>query len=99
MSEVKKRVTVTLDPELLAWAEQLVEAGEARSVSAVVNEALADKVRRQENASILIEQDMHEARRRDPEEFERAMEWALGITGGPLPELPGDGATDGEAAA
>ncbi|MDA2803927.1 ribbon-helix-helix domain-containing protein [Nocardiopsis suaedae] len=98
MSEVKKRVTVTLDPELLAWAERLVESGEARSVSAVVNDAMADKVRRQANAGILIEEDMQEARRRDPEEFERAMEWALEVTGGPLPEREGEGA-DGEAAA
>lgn len=96
MSEVKKRVTVTLDPELLAWAEQLVESGEARSVSAVVNDAMADKVRRQANAGILIEEDMLEAQRRDPEEFERAMEWALEITGGPLPEHED---ADGEAAA
>ncbi|WP_017537715.1 MULTISPECIES: ribbon-helix-helix domain-containing protein [Nocardiopsis] len=93
MSEVKKRVTVTLDPELLAWAEQAVEAGEARSVSSVVNEALADKLRRQENAGVLIEQDLQQARERDPEEFERAMEWALGLTGESRPREAGpDGA-------
>lgn len=95
MSEVKKRVTVTLDPELLAWAEHVVEAGEARSVSSVVNDALAEKLRRQENAGVLIEQDLQQARERDPEEFERAMEWALGVTG----ESPSGEAGSDEAAA
>ena len=40
MSERKTRVTVTIDPGLAAYAEQLVAAGQADSVSAVVNSAL-----------------------------------------------------------
>jgi Arc/MetJ-type ribon-helix-helix transcriptional regulator len=40
MSERKTRVTVTIDPHLAEYAEQLVEAGKAPSVSAVVNRAL-----------------------------------------------------------
>lgn len=36
-------VTVDLDPDLVAYAEQLVAAGKAESVSAVVNEALQAK--------------------------------------------------------
>jgi Arc/MetJ-type ribon-helix-helix transcriptional regulator len=41
MSDRKARITVTIDPDLAAYAEQLVEAGKAPSVSAVVNDALA----------------------------------------------------------
>jgi Arc/MetJ-type ribon-helix-helix transcriptional regulator len=40
MSDRKTRVTVTIDPHLAAYAEQLVSAGKAPSVSAVVNDAL-----------------------------------------------------------
>jgi Arc/MetJ-type ribon-helix-helix transcriptional regulator len=46
MSERKTRVTVTIDPHLAAYAEHLVEAGKADSVSAVVNSALADRAER-----------------------------------------------------
>lgn len=46
MSGRKKRVTVTVDPHLVAYAERLVEAGKAPSVSAVVNDALARMVER-----------------------------------------------------
>lgn len=46
MSDRKTRITVTIDPGLVAYAEQLVEAGKAPSVSAVVNDALsADRLR------------------------------------------------------
>jgi Arc/MetJ-type ribon-helix-helix transcriptional regulator len=48
MSDRKTRITVTIDPGLVAYAEQLVEAGKAPSVSAVVNDALAaDRLRDQ----------------------------------------------------
>ncbi|HTR94661.1 MAG TPA: hypothetical protein VMI73_23260 [Trebonia sp.] len=43
MSERKTRLTVTIDPHLAAYAERLVDAGKAESVSAVVNGALADR--------------------------------------------------------
>ena len=46
MSDRKARLTVTVDPHLAAYAEQLVEAGKAPSVSAVVNDALAERVER-----------------------------------------------------
>ncbi|MGH3289148.1 MAG: hypothetical protein ACRDPD_31485 [Streptosporangiaceae bacterium] len=39
-------MTVTIDPRLAAYAEQLVEAGKAPSVSAVVNGALSERVER-----------------------------------------------------
>jgi Arc/MetJ-type ribon-helix-helix transcriptional regulator len=41
MSDRKTRITVTIDPDLAVYAEQLVAAGKAPSVSAVVNDALA----------------------------------------------------------
>ncbi|MFE3457391.1 hypothetical protein ACFXKD_07570 [Nocardiopsis aegyptia] len=82
MSEAKKRVTLTLDPELLEVAEAAVDAGEARSVSAWVNAALAEKKRRQERAQLLIEQDLAQARESDPQEYELAMQWAQDIAGG-----------------
>lgn len=46
MSDRKTRITVTIDPHLAAYAEQLVEAGKADSVSAVINSALADRAER-----------------------------------------------------
>lgn len=46
MSDRKTRVTVTIDPHLASYAEQLVEAGKADSVSAVVNSALSDRAER-----------------------------------------------------
>lgn len=46
MSERKTRVTVTIDPRLAAYAEQLVESGKAESVSAVINSALSERMER-----------------------------------------------------
>jgi Arc/MetJ-type ribon-helix-helix transcriptional regulator len=50
MSERKTRVTVTIDPDLAAYAEQLVNAGKASSVSAVVNNALEAERQRAQKA-------------------------------------------------
>ena len=46
MSDRKARITVTVDPHLAAYAEGLVEAGKADSVSAVVNGALSERAAR-----------------------------------------------------
>jgi hypothetical protein len=46
MSEKKARLTITVDPSLSAYAEHLVDAGQAASVSAAFNEAMAEKVYR-----------------------------------------------------
>lgn len=46
MSDRKARLTITVDPYLSAYAEQLVDAGQAASVSAVFNEAMAEKAYR-----------------------------------------------------
>jgi Arc/MetJ-type ribon-helix-helix transcriptional regulator len=50
MSERKVRLTITVDPHLSAYAEQLVDAGKAPSVSAVFNDALSEKERRDRQA-------------------------------------------------
>ena len=50
MSDRKTRVTVTIDPHLVAYAERLVEDGKAPSVSAVVNRALEAEVERDRDA-------------------------------------------------
>ena len=44
MSDRKARLTITVDPHLSAYAEQLVESGRATSVSAVFNDALAERI-------------------------------------------------------
>jgi Arc/MetJ-type ribon-helix-helix transcriptional regulator len=68
MSERKTRLTVTIDPHLAAYAEQLVEAGKAPSVSAVVNDALeADRLRDQKARRLWKEA----AERADPEKVAR----------------------------
>ncbi|MGH2886468.1 MAG: hypothetical protein ACRDPA_27840 [Solirubrobacteraceae bacterium] len=51
MSDRKTRVTVTIDPHLAAYAEHLVETGKAPSVSAVVNDALSERVERDRRIS------------------------------------------------
>jgi Arc/MetJ-type ribon-helix-helix transcriptional regulator len=46
MSTRKARLTITVDPHLSDYAERLVEAGHAASVSSVFNEAIAEKALR-----------------------------------------------------
>lgn len=46
MDDRKTSLTVDVDPGLVAYAKQLVEAGKAPDVSAVVNDALSEKVGR-----------------------------------------------------
>lgn len=46
MSDRKTRLTITVDPYLSAYAEQLVDTGQATSVSAAFNDAMAEKAYR-----------------------------------------------------
>lgn len=46
MKERKAELTVTIDPHLAAYAQRLVAAGTASSISAVINDALSEKERR-----------------------------------------------------
>src|SRR3990172_9927250 len=48
MTGNKERLTVTVDPELLRAGQRAVAAGAARSLSAWVNLALAERVAREE---------------------------------------------------
>lgn len=50
MSKKKARITITIDPHLAAYAERLVETGKAPSVSAVLNDALAERIQRDRRA-------------------------------------------------
>jgi Arc/MetJ-type ribon-helix-helix transcriptional regulator len=68
MSEHKTRITVTIDPYLAAYAERLVESGNADSVSAVVNGALEAERLRDARARRLLKE---AAERADPEKAAR----------------------------
>jgi hypothetical protein len=46
MSDRKIRLTITVDAHLSSYVEQLVETGQASSVSAAFNEAMAEKFAR-----------------------------------------------------
>ncbi len=66
----KIRVTVTLEPHLAAYAERLVEAGKAPSVSAVVNDALEAERQRDQKARRLWRE---AAERADPDKVARML--------------------------
>ena len=68
MSDRKTRLTVTVDPHLAAYAEQLVNAGKAPSVSAVFNGALAERVERDKR---IRRRWKEAAERADPEKVDR----------------------------
>jgi len=70
MSDRKIRVTVTIDPHLAAYAERLVEAGKAPSVSAVVNDALEAERQRDQKARRLWRE---AAERADPDKVARML--------------------------
>lgn len=86
----KARITVSLDAELLAQANELVASGAADSVSALVGQALIEQVRKRSKLAALrelvaeyeaehgafTEEELEEGRRRDAEESERHLEAA-----------------------
>src|SRR5579862_2466082 len=88
MSERKTRVTVTIDPHLAAYAEQLVEAGKADSVSAVINSALSDRAERDRRIARRWEETLAGA---TDEDRERAAQMLARIDAqaGPVPASPG----------
>ncbi|MGO9788860.1 MAG: heme-binding protein [Solirubrobacteraceae bacterium] len=51
----RSRVTVTVRPQILAAAEEEVAAGRAASLSAWVDQAMEEKVKREELAALLAE--------------------------------------------
>lgn len=46
MGESKAWITITVNPQISAYAEYLVKIGSATSISAVFNEAMVERVRR-----------------------------------------------------
>jgi hypothetical protein len=70
MSERKARLTITVDPSLSAYAEHLVDAGQAASVSAAFNEAMAEKVYRDRRRRSLWKAKSEQA---DPDRVARMM--------------------------
>ncbi|MFP5580176.1 MAG: hypothetical protein ACLGIZ_18350 [Acidimicrobiia bacterium] len=53
MSAKKRRLTVTVDPELIEAGQQAVASGEADSVSGWVSSAIEDKIRRDRKLHLL----------------------------------------------
>jgi hypothetical protein len=53
MTHKKRRLTVTVDPELVDAGQRAVETGQADSVSAWVTAALEDKIRRDRKLALL----------------------------------------------
>lgn len=51
----KETITVTLDPDLVQYAKTHVGAGDSRSLSAYVNEALAAKVHEDRRRRALLQ--------------------------------------------
>jgi hypothetical protein len=70
MSERKARLTITVDPHLSAYAEHLVDAGQATSVSAAFNEAMAEKAYRDRRRRSLWKAKSEQA---DPDRVTRMM--------------------------
>lgn len=50
---IKQRLTVTVDPELVEAGRRAVASGEAESVSGWVSAALEDRIRRDQQLSLL----------------------------------------------
>jgi hypothetical protein len=53
MTPKKQRLTVTVDPELVAAGQRAVDSGQADSVSGWVSAALEDKIRRDRKLALL----------------------------------------------
>jgi len=64
MNERKARLEITVDPHLSAYAEHLVATGKAPSLSAVVNDALSEKERRDRQALDRLKETAAQADRR-----------------------------------
>lgn len=53
MTAKKRRLTVTVDPELIEAGQRAVQSGQADSVSGWVSAALEDKIRRDRKLALL----------------------------------------------
>jgi Arc/MetJ-type ribon-helix-helix transcriptional regulator len=70
MSGRRERLEVEVDPRLHAYAEHLVEAGQAASVSDVINDALAEREQRDREA---LDHVRETAARADPARLARIL--------------------------
>ena len=70
MSDRKARLTITVDPQLVAYAEQLVNSGKASSVSAVFNDAMEARIQRERRQRRLWQE---AAAKADPAKVARMM--------------------------
>ncbi|GII81732.1 hypothetical protein Sru01_67140 [Sphaerisporangium rufum] len=66
----KARITITVDPDVLEYAEHLVAAGKATGVAAVFNDAIAKKRVTDHRALALLRE---RARQADPARVSRMM--------------------------
>lgn len=66
MSRSKERTSISVDPDVLAYAEQEVAAGRARSVSAVMEEAVRARMTRRARLREWLDGELAAARERDP---------------------------------
>lgn len=80
MGDRKTSLTVDVDPGLAAYAEHLVEAGKAPDVSAVINDALSEKVGRDG-----LDRLKETAARADPAKVDRMLAY-IDAQAGALPE-------------
>ena len=70
MSDRKTRLTITVDPHMSAYAEQLVAEGKAPSVSAVFNDAMEARIQRERRQRRLWREAAEQA---DPAKVARMM--------------------------
>ncbi|XVQ87795.1 hypothetical protein ACQP2K_10350 [Microbispora siamensis] len=66
----KTRITITVDPDVVEYAEHLVAIGKATSVAAVFNDAIAEKRITDQHALALLRE---RARQADPARVARMM--------------------------
>ncbi|GLX04643.1 hypothetical protein Misp03_15700 [Microbispora sp. NBRC 16548] len=66
----KTRITITVDPDVVEYAEHLVAVGKATSVAAVFNDAIAEKRITDQRALALLRE---RARQADPARVARMM--------------------------
>ncbi len=63
------RATISVDPEVLAFAEEEVRAGRAPSVSAVFETAIKDRMSKRARMRAWLDRELAAARERDPHAF------------------------------
>ncbi|MFC0862389.1 hypothetical protein ACFHYQ_08775 [Sphaerimonospora cavernae] len=84
----KTRITITVDPSVLEYAEHLVAAGKATSVAAVFNDAIAEKRITDQRALALLRE---RARHADPARVARMMRHVNSqLTERGFPAAPGE---------